>query len=136
MTKDRNGAANGSTKTTMGSGMPAPPPARAAAKTTAAAPETNSAHRAVVQTPAPSSSSVGQAIKLTIPLATGETIGHCTRQITINDLTHRQTEVYNRLWKRLIADGTVMTNGRLVSNQHQYDAIRWLLDKIADEAGI
>ena len=136
MTKDRNGVANGSTKTTMGSGMPAPPAARATVKTTAPVPETGSARRAVVQTPAPPSASVGQAIKLTIPLATSETNGHRTRQITINDLTPRQTEVYHRLWRRLVADGTVMMNGRLVSNQHQYDAIRWLLDKIADEAGL
>ena len=136
MTKDRNGMANGSTKTTMGSGMPAPPAARATAKTAAPVPETGGAHRAVVQTPAPSSATAGQSLKIIVPIAMGEHLGHCTRQITINDLTPRQTEVYNRLWKRLIADGTVMTNGRLVSNQHQYDAIRWLLDKIADEAGI
>lgn len=61
---------------------------------------------------------------------------HQTRQITINDLTPRQTQVYHRLWRRLVADGAVMVNGRMVSNQHQYDAIRWLLDSIADALGL
>ena len=116
---------------TNGNGMPAPPAARGTGKSTVR--EGNEATRQPGKEALPVTVS---RVTISVPLVGAATSGHCTRQITINDLTPRQTEVYQRLGARLVAEGTRMSNGRLVSSQHQYDAIRWLLDQIADQAGV
>jgi hypothetical protein len=59
-----------------------------------------------------------------------------TRSIAIGDLTARQAGAYNRLWSGLVEEDACVRSGsgiRPVSNQYQHDAIRWLLDQIADE---
>jgi hypothetical protein len=75
-------------------------------------------------------------VRIEVPVSDLDSGEYMSTQITITNLTRRQQQAYRRVWKQLVAQTARLRDGRMVSNQFQYDTIRWMLDEIADQLGI
>ncbi|MCC7085883.1 MAG: hypothetical protein IT427_12850 [Pirellulales bacterium] len=67
---------------------------------------------------------------VTVPLAEVPAACHISRRVDVAHLTRRQAETLKRVQRSLEDSGGVMANGRPV--RRCSDAIKWLIDQIAD----